>query len=263
MAFGLRAAAARLFAFALLAAFVGFRPAVSQATAGSAALYLTSLPAGADVWVDGNYVGRSPVFIDALSEGRHHLTLTKTGWSVQESDVDVTSIAVTLRSLQLAPASRQKPGMGAVSFHGLPAGAALRIDGSPASLQAGKPLALGAGAHTFVLAAPGGPIERSFTVYPETTTEVLLRPLAAGAEVSAVIAAAVDYLPAKAFAVEGRKVVIRYEGHVVVGKLDEAALRFDGKTVAFAGTPTVIAGKLYLPLPLLERLTGAPSESIK
>lgn len=263
MAFGLRAAAARLFAFAFLVAFLGLPPAVSAAAAGSAGLYLTSLPAGADVWVDGNYVGRSPVFIDALSEGRHHLTLTKTGWSVQETDVDVSVNAVTLRSLQLAPASRQKPGAGAVSFHGLPARAALHIDGSPASLPAGKPLTLGAGVHTFALMAPGGPVERSFTVYPDTTTEILLRPLASGAEVSAIIAAAVDYLPAQAFLVEGRKVVIRYEGHVVVGKLDEAALRFDGKAIAFAGTPTVIAGKLYLPLPLLERLTGGASESSK
>lgn len=235
----------------------------ASAAASSAGLYLTTLPAGADVWVDGTYVGRSPVFIDALPEGRHHLTLTKTGWSVAESDVDVSAVAVTLRSLQLVPAARQKPGAGTVSFHGLPAGAALEIDGRPASLQPGKPLTLGAGVHQLALATPGGKVGRSFTVYPDTATEVLLRPLAAGAEASAIIAAAADYLPAEAFTVEGRKVVIRYEGHLVVGRLDEAAVRFDGKPLEFAGTPTVIGGKLYLPLPLLERLTGGAGESSK
>jgi hypothetical protein len=252
-----------LFAFALLLAIVGSPPAVSEAAAASAGLYLTTLPAGADIWVDGTYVGRSPVFIDALPEGRHHLTLTKTGWSVAESDVDVSALAVTLRSVQLAPAARQKPGSGTVSFHGLPAGVGLEIDGRPASLPPGKLVALPAGAHELALATPGGTVQRSFTVYPETTTEVLLGPLAAGAEVSPIIAAAVDFLPAEAFTVEGRKVVIRYEGHVVVGKLDEAALRFDGKAVAFAGTPTLIGKKLYLPLPLLERLTGGGGERPK
>jgi hypothetical protein len=263
MSSGLRAAAARLFAFAFLLALWVPPAAVSAAATASAGLYLTTLPAGADVWVDGNYVGRSPVFIDALAEGRHHLTLTKTGWSVAESDVDVSAIALTLRSLQLMPAARQKPGIGAASFHGLPPGASLEIDGRPATVGPGKPVTLAAGAHQLALATPGGQVVRSFAVYPDTTTEVLLRPLAAGAEVSPIIAAAVDYIPAEAFTVEGRKVVIRYEGHLVVGKLEEAALRFDGKAVAFAGTPTLIGGKLYLPLPLLERLTGGAGESSK
>jgi hypothetical protein len=238
-------------------------PAIGRAAAAEGGLYVTTLPAGADVWVDGNYVGRSPVFIDALSEGRHHLTLTKTGWSVQESDVDVSPVAVTLRSLQLAPAARQKPGKGAAALHGLPAGASLEIDGRPAVVAAGGMVSLPAGLHQLTLATPRGPITRSFTIYPETTTELLLRPIALGGEMSPIIAAAVDYLPAEAFAVEGRKVVIRYEGHLVVCRLEETALRFDGKAVAYAGSPTLIGGKLYLPLPLLERLTGGAGESSK
>jgi hypothetical protein len=224
---------------------------------------LTTLPAGADVWVDGSYVGRSPVFIDALPEGRHHLTLTKTGWSVQESEVELSAVALTLRSVQLAPAARQKPGTGLAVFHGLPARGGIEIDGRPVTFAAGKPVTLGAGLHQLTLATPGGVVLRNFTIYPDTTTEVLLRPLAAGAEVSPIIAAAVDYLPAEAFTVEGRKVVIRYEGHLVVGKLEETAVRFDGKPIEFAGTPTLIGGKLYLPLPLLERLTGGAGESSK
>ncbi len=272
MSFRARAAIARLFAVALLAAlafpaWAGTAPATSLPGApsgnGSGGLYVTTLPAGADVWVDGNYVGRSPVFVDVLGEGRHHLTLTKTGWAVFESDVDVAAATVLLQSLQLGPAARQKPGMGAASFRGLPVGASLALDGKPLTLPAHGAVPLRAGLHQLTLATPRGPVSRSFTVYSETTTEVLLRPLALGAEISPIISAAADFLPAEAFGVEGRKVVIRYEGHVVVGKLDEPALRFDGSPLSYAGTPTLIGGKLYLPLPLLERLTGGAGESRK
>ena len=273
MSFGPRAAIARLFALVLFAAlappaWAGTVPATALPGApsgsGSGGLYVTTLPAGADVWVDGSYVGHSPVFIDALGEGRHHLTLTKTGWAVLESDVDLAAAAVLLQSVQLVPAARQKPGLGAASFHGVPAGASLTLDGKRVTLPAhGEDIPLGAGLHQLTLGTPRGPVSRSFTVYPETTTEVLLRPLALGGEISPIISAAADYLPPEAFVVEGRKVVIRYEGHVVVGKLDEPALRFDGSPVSYAGTPTLIGGKLYLPLPLLERLTGGSGESRK
>ena len=41
----------------------------------------------ADVWIDGIYVGRSPLVLDALAAGRHTLGLTKTGWDPQQLDV--------------------------------------------------------------------------------------------------------------------------------------------------------------------------------
>ena len=78
---------------------------------------------------------------------------------------------------------------------------------------------------------------------------------------SPVVAAAEDYLPDENFSVEGKKVVIRYAGHVVVGYLGEQQVRFDGATVAYDGAPQSIAGKLYLPLALLEKLTDDMSKS--
>ena len=56
--------------------------AAAQAAAGG--MYVSTLPADADVWVDGAYIGRSPLLIEGLGEGRHALTVTKAGWVSQE-----------------------------------------------------------------------------------------------------------------------------------------------------------------------------------
>ena len=68
-------------------------------------------------------------------------------------------------------------------------------------------------------------------------------------------------MPDENFSVEGKKVVIRYAGHLVVGHLGDQQVRFDGATVAYDGAPQSIDGKLYLPLALLEKLTDDVSKS--
>ncbi len=50
-------------------------------------LYVTTLPTGADVWIDGTYVGRSPLVLGGLAGGRHTVGLTKTGWDPLQLDV--------------------------------------------------------------------------------------------------------------------------------------------------------------------------------
>jgi hypothetical protein len=44
--------------------------------------FVTTLPLGADIWVDGAYVGRTPAFVDLLSVGKHTIVVTRTGWEV-------------------------------------------------------------------------------------------------------------------------------------------------------------------------------------
>src|SRR5579884_2488771 len=81
-------------------------------------LYVNSLPTGADVWVDGSYIGRTPLLVDGLRAGKHAITVTKAGWKVEEVDQNVAAGVVTATNVQLAPV---KPinSQGSLALHGL------------------------------------------------------------------------------------------------------------------------------------------------
>jgi hypothetical protein len=254
--------------FSVAVAFLALLPLGQSARAEQATggVYVATLPAGADVWIDGTYIGRSPVFADALPVGRHTLTFTKTGWRVQEVEVAIGVHTTAFSSVKLEP----KPAaatklVGSYVLRGLPEGANVSVDGL---LQTGDPLqpaALSVGAHRVAVVTARGRMTRAFDVLPDTTTEVVLHEPPPGEARSAVIAPAADYLPTDAFALEGSKVVVRYARHVVIARLGESTVRFDGVLVSYAGAPQTIGRKLYLPLELLERLSGdvqpSPSHS--
>ncbi len=223
----------------------------------SGALYVTTLPAGADVWVDGTYLGRSPIFADALALGSHRVTITKTGWAVQAVDVEVKP-GTTLSSIELTPAVRARiKATGAFDVRGLPDGAHLLLDGLPIDQKLPKPYKVSAGTHRVSFETTRGRMTRTFTVFPETTTEVVLREPASETARSPVVAPVDNYLPAGSCSIEGKKVVVRYDGHVVIAHLGEHAVRFDNALVEYDGVAQTIGGKLYLPLELLERLADA------
>jgi PEGA domain len=249
--------ACRLFiaAVAFVAALISARPACAEQATGG--VYVATLPAGADVWIDGTYVGRSPVFADALPLGHHTLTITKTGWSLRELDVDIGAHETALASVKLLPksAGTASKGSGAFALRGLPPGAKVSVDGMGLADPLGSTPAT-PGQHRIAVTTARGRMTRSFTVLPDTTTEVVLHEPPAGAARSAVIAPADDYLPTQAYELEGTKVVVRYASHVVVAHLGESTVRFDGVLVSYAGTAQTIGRKLYLPLELLERLSG-------
>jgi hypothetical protein len=226
------------------------------AAVSSGGVYVTTLPSGADVWVDGTYCGPSPVLVDALPQGHHAVTLTKTGWNVQEIDIDIPGGGITLSSTKLVIGTRSggTAAMGTVVVRGLPAGAKVSIDGAPAQQLRGA-TAFAAGAHTITFTSTQGAATRSFTVLPEMTTELVLHDEPTTESRAGVIAQATDYLPPEAIALDGRKLLIRYLGHEVVAHLDENTLRLDGSQVSYDSAPSVINGKLYLPLDLLETLT--------
>jgi hypothetical protein len=100
----------------------------------------------------------------------------------------------------------------------------------------------------------------AITIFPDMPTEVVLQEPQTTENRSAVIAPAADYLPVDALTVEGTKIVVRYEGHLVVAHFGDALVRYDGADVAYDGAPASIAGKLYLPLALLEKLTDDTSK---
>ena len=219
-------------------------------------IYVTTLPNGADVWVDGTYVGRSPVLIDALAQGHHALTLTKTGWNAQEVDVEVPSGSVAMSSTRLVPSSNPAGSrVGALVLRGATS-AALSLDGLPLSGDLGKPMSLAAGTHHLTLTTPRGKSTSTVAVFPDMTTQVVLHDEPAGEGRSGVVAPAEDYLPDGSFALDGKRVTVRYAGHYVVARLGEPSLRYDGTTEVYDAAPETIGGKLYLPLELLEKLTA-------
>jgi hypothetical protein len=233
------------------------------AATANGGVYVTTLPSGADIWVDGTYVGRSPVLVDALSAGHHALTITKTGWVVREVDVEVPPAGVAMSSTALAagsgPATARTNGLAA--FRGIDAGASLLLDDQPVQGDPRRPQSLTPGTHTVVLITPHGRFTRTFTVLSDTTTEVVVRADVPDAGRSGVVAPAADYLPDSCVTVEGGKIVVRYEGHLVVAHLGDATVRFDGVPAVYDGAPETIAGRLYLPLELLKKLTDDPSKS--
>lgn len=229
-----------------------------SAAVPTGALYVTTLPTGADVWVDGTYVGRAPVVLDALAIGRHTLSLTKTGWQSQELDVSVVAGNTALSSVPLARASRAaRGGSGYIALRGIPV-REVSIDGEPVKADKDGLYPSAAGAHELVVHAASGRFTRTVTVYSEMRTDVVLREEEPSR--SSVVAPALDYLPASAVKVDGARLVLRYGGRDVVGKFGSTMFRLDGRSTDFDAAPTMIGGRLYLPLELLTQLTAQPKK---
>jgi len=256
---------ARIAAFLASISFAVFACAgVARANVPVGAVYVTTLPAGADIWIDGTYVGRAPVLVDALAPGHHALTITRTGWQQQEVDVSVPSGGVAMSSTRLMAGPRAFAGTppGSVIVREAPPGAALTIDDVALTAPPGRPVPLPAGPHRISVRTPKGPVTRTFTVLPDTATELVLHAEPSNVEArSAVLAPADDYVGSDAYTIEGMKIVVRASGHVVVARFGESSVRFDGVTAAYDVAPTTIGGKLYLPLALLEKLSDDMSKS--
>ncbi|GAC1558829.1 MAG: hypothetical protein NVS3B17_09020 [Vulcanimicrobiaceae bacterium] len=237
----------------------GVSEAASQSATGGT--YVTSLPSGADIFFDGVYVGRSPLVVDGVVPGRHGLTMTKPGFVTLETAVTVEAGTLASASMRLAASPRGGSAeSGTLVIRGLPAHATLRVDGTPVASPK-DPVALPAGPHQLVVQSAHGRIARSISIFGATTTDVVLSEARVEDRPSGVVALAEDYLPTDAFVVEGTRVAVHYLGHTVVAHFGDPTVRLDGATVTFDSAPKSIGGKLYLPLSLLEKVTGDVSKS--
>lgn len=225
------------------------------AIAATGSVYVTTLPAGADVWLDGTYVGRTPLVLDALTAGRHTVGLTKSGWNPRQLDVTIETGQTTLSSTRLERA--REPNLhqpsGSIAFHGLRV-LGVHIDGAPAKPAADGTYAAAAGTHLVAVETARGPITRNVSVWPQTRTDVVL---SADAPVRpSVVAPAEDFLPKGAVRLEGERISIHYGGHEVLARLGETSYRVDGHTVEYDSAPTLIGSRIYLPIDLLTTLFG-------
>jgi hypothetical protein len=218
-------------------------------------LYVTTLPTGADVWIDGTYVGRSPLVLGALAPGRHTVGLTKTGWDPLQLEVSVVAGQTTLSStrLETARTGGLHPLPGWIAIHGVLRAAS--VDGVPVVPAKDGTIPVAAGTHELATRTPRGRITRSVMVWPGTRTDVVLQPEAEIARPS-VVAPAEDYLPRGAIRLVGEKVVVRYGGHEVIGHIGSTSYRVDGKAVDYGEAPTMIGSRLYLPLDLLTTISA-------
>ena len=216
-------------------------------------LYVDSLPTGADVWVDGSYIGRTPLLLDGLHAGKHAVTVTKAGWKVEEVDQNVAAGVTTPATVQLEPVKPLRS-RGQIALHGLDRSARISIDGG-----AWRPLepdyAAEVGTHRLSVHEPQAKFERMILVYPDQTTHVLF---AAPVDThSAVVAPVSDYLPGSAAKVTGDRVVVKWGGHVAVGHLGDARFLVDGRDVVYDAPAGMVRGRLYLPLDLILMMTGS------
>lgn len=231
--------------------------AVLAALAPFGGLYVSSLPAGADVWIDGSYIGRTPVLIDGLRSGKHAITITKAGWRVAEVDQDIAAATTTATNVNLSPLN---PPMarGSIELHGLDAAAKVAFDH-----QKWQPLSahydLPAGGHHVSIKEAQGKFERDVTIFPDQTTHVVFRAAVLESR-SAVVAALENYVPASAAKVSGERLVVKWGGHTVTGKLGDAKFVVDGKPIVYDAPAGMVSGKLYLPLDLIQSITGSKTK---
>ena len=221
--------------------------------APTGAIFVTSLPSGADVWLDGTYVGRSPVVVDALAVGAHHLTLTRTGWTAEDLAVAIASAQTQTSSVVLVRDGKTAESGGTIAIHATDHLGALAIDGQPAALTKDGTISVSAGTHDVTITSPQGKQTRMVTVYPQTRTDVVL-----GADTvlrSIVVAPADDYLPAGAVHFDGTRLVLRYRGHEVIARVGLTTYTIDKRQVSYDSPPTTIKNRIYLPLELLTMLT--------
>jgi PEGA domain len=234
-------------------AALAFAAVALLGAAPTGAVFVTTLPSGADVWVDGTYVGRSPVIVDALTAGAHHLTLTRTGWTPEDLAVAIVQAQTQTTAVVLVRDGKTPEVAGTIAIHSADRVAGVTIDGQPAVPAKDGTIAVSAGTHDVTIDVPQGKQTRTVTVYPQTRTDVVLG--ADAAPRSIVIAPADDYLPASAFHLDGTRLVVRYGGHDVIAHLGTTTYTIDQHVATYDAPPTLIRNRVYLPLELLTMLT--------
>lgn len=245
----------------LLGAMAATAPAGADSATGG--VFVTTLPGGAEIWCDGTYVGRSPLLVDGLAEGRHTIAELKSGWAAQEVVITIVRATVVMASSRLGAARSAGTSLatGTLVLREAPSGARVFLDGVPLAPPLTQARSLAAGTHEIAVKDARGASSRNVTIYPDLATDVILREDSSRHQRSAVVAPAEDYLPTDAFTVAGKRIVVRYANHVVIAHFGETAFRIDGASVDYDSAPETIGGKLYLPLTLLEKLSGDVSKT--
>lgn len=229
--------------------------------------YLTSLPANASAWLDGVYVGSTPVYIDDLLPGHHTVTLSAAGWQPQTVafDVSIGRIEPVSVVMQHNAGDSSSKGQGAVAVAAAPAGAHVYLDGSPLGTTPIVPHPTGAGYHIVTLQPPDPKAARSMRVvdvFPGATTTIsFASPSTASIVPEDVLEPVQVVVPGAAIAVAGSDVIIHYRGVEVECTIGSRSYTLNGKQGTMSISPALVGGKVYLPRSLLARIGAPPGSS--
>ena len=250
---------------ALLAALVAMTPATSATPAqrlpSHGGAFVTTLPLGADVWVDGAFVGSTPAFVDLLSAGKHTIVVTRTGWAAQSATVDVVIgqiVPISLVLVRTTNGSLAIHGYGALNVRGSPAGAAVYVDGAKIGVIPATDSKVAAGYH--IVSVVGKPEERStrdVNVYPDTTTTVSITAGQPGGPAGDILEPVSLYIAPEDVTVNGSQVTIKVKGTELRCSLGSRTYTLNGKEGLLPMAPAMLGGKLYLPQSLLQHIAGA------
>lgn len=142
-------------------------------------LIVNTVPAGAEVLVDGKAAGLTPLTL-GVDAGNHTIVLRR-GDDERSLPVSVNAGAEISQYVEFAPSAAPAPRLGRIAVTTEPAGARVSVDGR---LKGNAPITLAdlaVGEHTVSIAGDGAPIERRVIVEAGATTSVVFSlPRAAG-----------------------------------------------------------------------------------
>jgi len=100
-------------------------------TTGS--ISVSSSPVGASVYLDGNYEGEVPQFLNDIEQGKHSITLKLEGYEDWYEDISVgadktVSVSPTLTPIQIEPSPEPPSSTGFISVTSSPTGADIFLD---------------------------------------------------------------------------------------------------------------------------------------
>ncbi|HEY7980972.1 MAG TPA: PEGA domain-containing protein [Candidatus Eremiobacteraceae bacterium] len=241
-------------------------PAATFAPHGGA--YITSLPSGAEVWMDGVYLGRTPAYVDDLLPGHHSLTVSRAGWNVQTAGVDVnvgqtTPISLVLQ--RIAPGAGQSDASkspGLLSVRGA-AGDTVYIDGVRAGSLPIDAKSVQGGFHIVTVTGKStGRLTRVVDVFPDTLSVISVAAvqsaIAGGGAADDVLASLAAYLPGANVVIARDVVAIHGRGLELQCSIGSRDYTLNGKPGTFTIAPALVGGKVYLPLSLLQHLAPTP-----
>ena len=222
------------------------------------AAFVTTLPLGADIWVDGAYVGRTPAFVDLLDVGKHSIVVSRTGWAAQSATLQVDIGQVALLTLTLShTGTGPSHGFGELDIRGSPAGAAVLLDGVKIGTVPATAAKVSAGYHIVTLVGkPNEKTTRDVTIFPDTITTVSIVAGLPEGPAGDILQPAANYVPANAIAISGSQVVIKLHGQELHCSLGSRSYTLNGKEGLMSAAPALLGGKLYLPQSLLEHIAG-------
>jgi len=122
---------------------------------GKGTLYVTSIPRGALITIDGVVKGQTNAIISNVAAGIHNVTLTRSGYQPETKLVDVKAGGMNSVAFTLKESGEAGTGTGTLYISSIPSGAVIMIDGVESGQTNRYVRNLASGIHSITLTKPG------------------------------------------------------------------------------------------------------------